>query len=186
MIKRFINKDGSMYIYGVFLIMATVIFIAAFLEYFRIHGTVSRVEQAYEKSMLSVAIANYDEVFTSIRESGQIGGFFDGGNEMEKGSIERPVWLDVNDMGDIATELASLMDLEEIENTLYAWDRKGIWLYSVDGMKMKINQTKGYGEELRYEVEGEFHIEIPVYFFETQIMKLNMNIPSKAIWKSKI
>lgn len=186
MIKCLISKRGSMYIYGAFIIIALVVLASAFLEYFRINGTISKVEQAYEKSMLTVAISNYDEIFTSMRESGQIGGVFDGGNETCKGSMEKPVWLEVNDMGDISDELASLLELEEVDTVLYAWDNSGEWLYSVDNMSMKINQTEGDGTELRYEVEGEFHIELPVYFLGSQIMKLDMDIPSKAVWESKI
>lgn len=177
---------GSVYFYGVFLIMGLLILLSVFFEYFRIYGTVSRVEKAYEKAMLSVAITNYDEIFTSMRESGQLGGVFEGGNETDIGSVELPEWVEMNDMGDVSQELASLLDIQELEEKLHAFDSTGNWLYSVDDISMSIHQSPGYNEELKYEIEGEFHIEIPVYFIGNQVSVFSMKLPSRAVWKSKL
>lgn len=180
------SKRGSVYFYGIFLIMGLVIILSVFFEYFRIYGTVSRVEKAYEKAMLSVAITNYDEIFTSMRESGQLGGVFEGGNETEIGSDELPEWIEINDMGDVSQELVNLLDIQELEDGLHAFDPGGNWLYSVDDMSILIRQSSGYNEELRYEIEGDFHIEIPVYFMGKEVSVFSMRIPSVAVWKSKL
>lgn len=180
------SKKGSLYIYGAFLIMALILILSVLFEYFRIHGTISRVERAYEKAMISVAITNYDEIFTSMRESGQTGGVFEGGNETELGSSERPVWTEITDMGDVSEELASLLEIQNLEEGLHSFDPKGNWLYSVEDMTMVIHQTENYKDEPRYEIEGDFRIEIPVYLMGKQVSVFSTRLPSKAVWKNKL
>lgn len=184
--ERLASGEGSAYIFGVFLLMSLLVVLSALLEYFRIYGTIDRVEQAYEKAMLSVAISNYDEIFTSVRENSQVGGMFFGGNEMELGSKERPEWSDVKDMGDISQELANLLDISELEGGLHAFDRDGNLLYSIENMNMSVHQTESYHEPLKYEIEGDLQIRIPVYFMGAEVYVLEMKLPGRAVWKSKL
>lgn len=184
--RKLLCNRGSVYIYGVCVIMALAMVLSALFEYFRVSGTIERVDRAYEKAMLSVAITNYDEIYNTMREETQIGGGFEGGNETIKDSDEKPEWSYFNDMGDVASELASLLDIDEDENSIFSYDSYGYLQYIVSDFQMNIKQTPAYKSENKYEISGQFHIELPLYFFGQEISRLKMDIPSTAAWKSKI
>lgn len=187
MIGKLKENRAGVYIYGSFIIVALVIVLAAFMEYFRIYITVGIVEKAYEKAMLSVAIENYDEIFTTVREGAQIGGCFDGGNETLIDSVERPVWVGTNDFGDILGELASVLDVEyDGGDAVKLVDNKGMLMYRVSNLNMRIIESPSYNSALMYELEGSFDISLPVYFCGKKILLCDLTVPSKAAWKSKL
>lgn len=185
--KKLKECKGGTYIVGAFVILGLLIVVSVFVEYYRLYNHILVADRAYEKAMLSVAITNYDEIFATVRESSQIGGLFEGGNAGEKDSKEKPEWYSFNDEGDIAGELQSLLSLEEkSENELSAYDQSGNLLYALSNFTMQIKETAAYGSEVKYEVEGTFHIDIPVYFLGTEYSRLSMDIPSKTAWKSRV
>ncbi len=187
MIKKLKESRAGMYIYGSFIIVATVIVLSAFIEYFKIYVTIGIVEKAYEKAMLSVAIANYDEMFTAVREGIQIGGNFNGGNETLIDSEERPIWAGINDFGDVLGELAEVLNVEyDGEYAIKLVDENGMLIYRISNLNMKIVETSGYRDAQRYEIEGSFDISLPVYFCKRELMTCDLTVPSKAVWKSKL
>lgn len=188
-IRKKLNEAlGGVYLFGMFLILAIMLILAFFVEYYRVYNSISVADRAYEKAMLSVAIENYDEVFSTTRESSQIGGIFDGGNETEKDNLEKPDWVAFNDTGDIVSELEDLLNLELIDgNILVSYDSFGNIMYAISDFSMEIKETANYKDKaIKYEVQGEFHIEIPIYLFGARAKIIELNIPSKASWKSKL
>lgn len=187
MTNKLKEERAGVYIYGVFLMLAIVIVAAAFMEYFRIYGTVGMVEKAYEKAMLSVAIENYDDIFTTVREGTQIGGMFDGGNETRIGSIEKPVWVCINDFGDILEELIDVLQIEyDGETAIVLRDNAGSLMYRISDLKMNIAQAGSYDDIPIYEINGSFDIELPVYFCGRQLFVFDTTVLSKAAWKSRV
>lgn len=187
MIEKLKENRASMYIYASFIIVAVVIVLSAFIEYFRIYVTIGIVEKAYEKAMLSVAIENYDEIFTTVREGTQMGGNFDGGNETLIDSTEKPIWINVNDFGDILGELANVLNVEyDGESAIKLVDSKGMLMYRVSNLSINITETSGYNAKQRYELKGSFDISLPVYFCGKQLAVCDLTVPAKAAWKSKL
>ncbi len=187
MIGKLKENRASAYIYASFIIVAVVIVLSAFIEYFRIYVTVGIVEKAYEKAMLSTAIENYDEIFTTVREGTQMGGNFDGGNETLIDSVEKPIWVNINDYGDILGELADVLNIEyDGESAIKLIDNKGMIMYRVSNLNINIIETAGYSGEQRYELKGSFDISLPVYFCGKQLLTCDLTVPAKAAWKSKL
>lgn len=186
--KKLKENTGGVYLFGMFLVLAIMLILAFFVEYYRVYNSISVADRAYEKAMLSVAIENYDEVFSTTRESSQMGGIFDGGNETEKDSVEKPNWVAFNDTGDIVSELEELLNLELIDDhVLVSYDSFGNIMYIISDFSMEIKETANYKDKaIKYEIQGEFHIEIPVYFLGERANIIELNIPSKASWKSKL
>lgn len=184
------NKGGA-YLYGAFVIMALLLVLAFFAELYRIYTQISMAERAYEKAMLSVAITNYDEIFLSTRESTQIGGLMDGGNEGlgldDEKKNEKPSFFKANDMGDIGLELMGLLSTSLEENgNLIAYDNYGNMLYTLSDFKMTIEETKSYGDFVKYEAKGSFHIEMPFYLLGMEAQRISLDIPSITAWKSRL
>lgn len=184
--SRLSDRSGSVYIYGCFIILGIMVVLSAFVEYFRIYTTALKIESAYEKAMLSVAIENYNEIFISMREGGQVGGGFDGGNEGIMGSAEKPVWVEMNDYGNISAELSGILGAQEKNEVLQYYDKQRTLLYTVYDMSIAVRQSEGYNQGLRYELYGDFKLKLPVYFLGSEIFTLDLHIPSKASWKSRI
>lgn len=184
------NKGGA-YLYGAFVIMALLLVLAFFAELYRIYTQISMAERAYEKAMLSVAITNYDEIFLSTRESTQIGGLMDGGNEGlgldDEKKNEKPSFFKANDMGDIGLELMGLLSTSLEENgNLIAYDNYGNMMYTLSDFKMTIEETKSYGDFVKYEAKGSFHIEMPFYLLGMEAQRISLDIPSITAWKSRL
>lgn len=194
-INKIINKlkdnTAGAYIAGAFIVMGLVFILAFFAEYYRVYNQISVADRAYEKAMLSVAIENYDEIFLSTREATQIGGVMDGGNAglelNDTKKKEKPVFVSINDGGDIASELQGLLSTTLEENgKLVAYDDYGNLMYSLSDFKMDIKETATYGGFVKYKVKGSFHIEVPFYLMGIEASRIVLDVPSITAWKSRL
>lgn len=190
-VNKIRDNTGGAYIAGAFVIMGLVFILAFFAEYYRVYNQIAVADRAYEKAMLSVAIENYDEIFLSTRESTQIGGVMDGGNAglelNDAKKKEKPVFVNMNDGGDIALELQGLLNTTLEENGhLLAYNDSGNLMYSLSDFKMSIKESTGYGGFVKYEVKGSFHIEVPFYLMGVEASRIVLDVPSVTAWKSRL
>ena len=193
-VKRFLKRvgrklrenDGSAYMNLMWLIFAIMLIMAAYIEYNRISHIIKNVDMAYERALTAVAVNNYDEVYENVREEEAYGGAFNGGNEGEYGEDEAPVYFDDNDYGDLEAELTAILGLKKASDssTISRLLENGQNEFSLSNFEAEIRQD-GADTDGRYRIYGKLDIRVPVYFLGKEITALDLEVKSKATWRTR-
>ena len=193
-IKRFLKRvgrklrenDGSAYMNLMWLMFAIMLIMAAYIEYNRISHIIKNVDMAYERALTAVAVNNYDEVYENVREEEAYGGAFNGGNEGEYGEDEAPVYFDDNDYGDLEAELTAILGLKKASDssTISRFLENGQNEFSLSNFEAEIRQD-GADTDGRYRIYGKLDIRVPVYFLGKEITALDLEVKSKATWRTR-
>lgn len=184
-IRNKLSEDrGSIYIMGMWVMLILVLVASVYTEYKRINNVLNTVDRAYGRAMTSVAVDNYDVVFESVREEDINGGYFEGGNEGENDSYERPTYFDENDYGEIEDELEALLSLEKIETGLIKLDEDDDEEYSIGDFEIAVKKDTTSADN-SYKVYGKLKMEIPIYFLRMEVTRLRLTVNSEAVWRTR-
>jgi len=187
---RVVNKlqenYGGVYIIMMWVLLAIMLIMAVYLEYSRISHILKTVDTAYERALTTVAVNNYDEIYENVREEEAYGGGFNGGNEGEYGIDEAPIYFDATDYGEIEDELVGLLGLtkflesEEVSRVI----NDSRYEYSLRDFEAEIRQD-GTDIDGKYRVDGKVKVSVPIYFMGQEITSLELEVKSKATWRTR-
>ena len=193
-LRRFLNKagrklrenDGSAYMNLMWLMFAIMLMVAVYIEYNRINHILKTVDMAYERALTAVAVNNYDEIYENVREEEAYGGAFNGGNEGEYEEDEKPVFFDDSDYGDIEDELVSLLGLTRLSDSdvISKISSRSVNEFSRSDFRAEIRQD-GADIDGRYRVDGKLKVRVPIYFMGKELTALDLEVKSKATWRTR-
>ena len=193
-LKRFLNKagrklrenDGSAYMNLMWLMFAIMLMVAVYIEYNRINHILKTVDMAYERALTAVAVNNYDEIYENVREEEAYGGAFNGGNEGEYEEDEKPVFFDDSDYGDIEDELVSLLGLTKLSDSdvISKISSGSVNEFSLSDFHAEIRQD-GADIDGKYRVDGKLKVRVPIYFMGKELTALDLEVKSKATWRTR-
>lgn len=184
--KKLRENDGSAYMNLVWLVFAIMLTVAVYIEYNRINYILKTVDMAYERALTAVAVNNYDEIYENVREEEAYGGAFTGGNEGEYEEDEKPVFFDDSDYGDIEDELVSLLGLTKLSdsNAISKISAGSMNEFSLSDFHAEIRQD-GADTDGRYRAYGKLKVRIPIYFMGKELTALDLEVKSKATWRTR-
>jgi hypothetical protein len=193
-LRRFLNKagrklrenDGSAYMNLMWLMFAIMLMVAVYIEYNRINHILKTVDMAYERALTAVAVNNYDEIYENVREEEAYGGAFNGGNEGEYEEDEKPVFFDDSDYGDIEDELVSLLGLTKLSDSdvISKISSGSVNEFSLSDFHAEIRQD-GVDIDGKYRVDGKLKVRVPIYFMGKELTALDLEVKSKATWRTR-
>ena len=193
-LRRFLKKagrklrenDGSAYMNLMWLMFAIMLMVAVYIEYNRINHILKTVDMAYERALTAVAVNNYDEIYENVREEEAYGGAFNGGNEGEYEEDEKPVFFDDSDYGDIEDELVSLLGLTKLSDSdvISKISSGSVNEFSLSHFHAEIRQD-GTDIDGKYRVDGKLKVRVPIYFMGKELTALDLEVKSKAIWRTR-
>jgi hypothetical protein len=193
-LRRFLNKagrklrenDGSAYMNLMWLMFAIMLMVAVYIEYNRINHILKTVDMAYERALTAVAVNNYDEIYENVREEEAYGGAFNGGNEGEYEEDEKPVFFDDSDYGDIEDELVSLLGLTKLSDSdvISKISSGSVNEFSLSDFHAEITQD-GTDIDGKYRVDGKLKVRVPIYFMGKELTALDLEVKSKATWRTR-
>lgn len=193
-LRRFLNKagrklrenDGSAYMNLMWLMFAIMLMVAVYIEYNRINHILKTVDMAYERALTAVAVNNYDEIYENVREEEAYGGAFNGGNEGEYEEDEKPVFFDDSDYGDIEDELVSLLGLTKLSDSdvISKISPGSVNEFSLSDFHAEIRQD-GTDIDGKYRVDGKLKVRVPIYFMGKELTALDLEVKSKATWRTR-
>ena len=193
-LRRFLNKagrklrenDGSAYMNLMWLMFAIMLMVAVYIEYNRINHILKTVDMAYERALTAVAVNNYDEIYENVREEEAYGGAFNGGNEGEYEEDEKPVFFDDSDYGDIEDELVSLLGLTKLSDSdvISKISSGSVNEFSLSDFHAEIRQD-GTDIDGKYRVDGKLKVRVPIYFMGKELTALDLEVKSKATWRTR-
>ena len=193
-LRRFLNKagrklrenDGSAYMNLMWLMFAIMLMVAVYIEYNRINHILKTVDMAYERALTAVAVNNYDEIYENVREEEAYGGAFTGGNEGEYEEDEKPVFFDDSDYGDIEDELVSLLGLTKLSDSdvISKISSGSVNEFSLSDFHAEIRQD-GTDIDDKYRVDGKLKVRVPIYFMGKELTALDLEVKSKATWRTR-
>ena len=184
--RKLKENDGSAYMNLMWLIFVIMLLTAVYIEYNRINYILKTVDMAYERALTAVAVNNYDEIYENVREEEAYGGAFIGGNEGEYEEDEKPVFFDDSDYGDIEDELISLLGLTKIydSDVISRITSGNINEFSLSEFHAEIRQD-GADTDGKYRVDGKVKVRVPIYFMGKEIVALDLEVKSKATWRTR-
>ena len=193
-LRRFLNKagrklrenDGSAYMNLMWLMFAIMLMVAVYIEYNRINHILKTADMAYERALTAVAVNNYDEIYENVREEEAYGGAFNGGNEGEYEEDEKPVFFDDSDYGDIEDELVSLLGLTKLSDSdvISKISSGSVNEFSLSDFHAEIRQD-GTDIDGKYRVDGKLKVRVPIYFMGKELTALDLEVKSKATWRTR-
>lgn len=193
-LRRFLNRagrklrenDGSAYMNLMWLMFAIMLMVAVYIEYNRINHILKTVDMAYERALTAVAVNNYDEIYENVREEEAYGGAFNGGNEGEYEEDEKPVFFEDSDYGDIEDELVSLLGLTKLSDSdvISKISSGSVNEFSLSDFQAEIRQD-GADTDGKYRVDGKLKVRVPIYFMGKELIALDLEVKSKATWRTK-
>ena len=184
--RKLKENDGSAYMNLMWLIFVIMLLTAVYIEYNRINYILKTVDMAYERALTAVAVNNYDEIYENVREEEAYGGAFIGGNEGEYEEDEKPVFFDDSDYGDIEDELISLLGLTKIydSDVISRITSGNMNEFSLSEFHAEIRQD-GADTDGKYRVDGKVKVRVPIYFMGKEIVALDLEVKSKATWRTR-
>lgn len=158
------------------LVLALLIFLCVFSEFFRLSIIAGGVRNALQSATISVATTNYDEVYDGLRE-GYSGGYF---YEDGRG------WTEYVDSGDVYGQLGLLLGLDDREDYLVKWQEKG-YEYRISGLQISIRNVSFApgGSNENFEADIRVNLEVPLSFGWNFLPPLSMQVRTKASYMPK-
>ena len=166
-LRRFLNKagrklrenDGSAYMNLMWLMFAIMLMVAVYIEYNRINHILKTVDMAYERALTAVAVNNYDEI---------------------------SVFFDDSDYGDIEDELVSLLGLTKLSDSdvISKISSGSVNEFSLSDFHAEIRQD-GADIDGKYRVDGKLKVRVPIYFMGKELTALDLEVKSKATWRTR-
>ena len=172
MIGKIKNKEGSAAILACAVVICLFLLFSVISEYLRLQIIAKDVRDATQSAVVALAIANYDDVFTGLRE-GYSGGF-------ELGS--RGNWISRTDNGAVFTNLSSTLGL--VNGRRYSGDRLE---YTLSNLEVNITNTSfaQAGNAEKFTAEVWITLEVPLSFGWEQLPPLRIRMRVKAEYRAK-
>ncbi|QAA32747.1 hypothetical protein C1I91_14485 [Clostridium manihotivorum] len=167
------EKKGNALPFACAIVMSLIIIFSGISEYLRLQMIAKGVRDALEASIISVAAANYDEVYNGLRE-GYSGGYYLSSDNK---------WESKLDNGDIYSELSNLLGLKK-EGGYYVKLSNGKAEFKVSDLKVNVINTSLAPTETsgnqRFQAEAFILLEVPIGFgFDKgPPLKINLKVVS--------
>jgi hypothetical protein len=178
--KKLKEKDGSSIIYMVVIFLIAMILLSISYEFIRMQIIANNIRDAYERSILTVAADNYNEVYAGFRDKEYIGGEFEGGPAGGGDKNELAEWVAMNDYGNIKEELMELLSLKEDGRFILSDKDK----YKLSDMKVEVKNGE-YSSNTRYQIKGTLKLTIPFYFNKVFISDIVIPIHVNSAYTAK-
>lgn len=179
--KRAVNKllrdrQGMSTPLTVSLVLALLIFLCVFAEFFRLSIIAGGIRNALQSVVISVATTNYDELYDGLRE-GYSGGYY---FEDERG------WSEYVDSGDIYGQLGLLLSLDDREEYLVKWLENG-YEYRISDLQISLKNVSFApgGAYENFEADVSVKLEVPLSFGWGFLPPLSMQVRTRAAYMPK-
>lgn len=169
------DTKGMSYPLTVALVLALLIALCVLAEFFRLSIIAYGVRNSLQKSVISVATTNYDEVYDGLRE-GYSGGYFMTGDG----------WEENLDYGDVYTWLDRLLGTNPDGSYHVKWQEDG-YEYRITNLNVSISNVPfAPGNAGRnFEADVSVQLEIPLSFGWGILPPVRMTIRTKAAYMPK-
>ena len=169
--EKLSDTEGATVLQIVGLFLIGMVCFSVIFEYVRVKIVVENVKAAYERAVRTVAAENYNETYAGFREEISVGGEYSGGPEGGGDENELPEWETLHDNGDIESELAELLALQE-ENEKLVSDESG---YVISDFKIAVKDAKD-SSLCRYEISGQLKLEVPFSIAGIAVSKVELPV----------
>lgn len=163
------EKKGNALPLACAIVMSLIIIFSGISEYLRLQMIAKGVRDALEASIISVAAANYDQVYNGLRE-GYSGGYYLSSDNK---------WESKLDNGDIYSELSNLLGLKK-EGNYYVKLSNGKTEFKVSDLNVNVVNTAlaptDTSGNQRFQAEAFILIEVPLGFGFNKVPPLKINL----------
>ncbi|PHS29909.1 MAG: hypothetical protein COA82_12130 [Alkaliphilus sp.] len=160
------NKDGNAAILACAIVICLMLLFSVISEYFRLKIIAEGVRSAVQSSVISVAVQNYDEVFTTLREG------YSGAFELDGGS-----WKSRVDKGSVMSNLSDFLGL--VNGRRYSGQRLE---YEISNLDVNILNTTfaDTSNSETFKAEVFWNLEVPLSFGWDMLPPLRIQMKVKA------
>jgi len=149
------NNKGSSYVYTIVIVLIVCIFINFLMQFYTLWVSANNIKNATENAIISVALDNYDEMYSSEREG------YTGAYKKESGS-----WKVNISNGDVYSKLKSGLNLKKDGNAYikYSGDSQTFKLSNLDvNATAAIFRSSGSTTNL-FNAKATIDLEMPITF----------------------
>ncbi|MGV8147022.1 MAG: hypothetical protein ACLKAL_10975 [Alkaliphilus sp.] len=166
------NKDGSSAVLACAIVLCLILLFTVISEYLRLQIIAQSVHGATQSAVISLAVENYDDVFTGLREG------YSGGFELDS----RGRWNTRIDEGAVFTNLSTALGL--VNGRRYSGDRLE---YTLSDLVVNIKNTSfaQVGNTDKFTAEVWITLEMPLTFGWERLPPLRIRMRVRAGYTAK-
>ena len=173
-----VNRKGSGYIWAITIVLALVIVFSGISKYLRIQMIVGGVRDSLQSAVISVATANYDDLYNGLREG------YSGGYKLT--FLEQ--WQRQVDRGSIYYQLDQLLGLRE-EGGYHVKQTNKFYEFRLSGLDVDIINAplapNNRSNAQRFEAIAYITLEVPYSFGFDKLPPLKLNLKVNAGYTPK-
>jgi len=172
MIKR---KSGNTMPLAVALTLALLLIVFCVFEYMKMMIITTGVRDAVQSAVISVAVENYDEVYSGLRE-GYSGGY----------NLTASGWEQIIDCKDIYAELDKILGLtnQDDQHIKYTNEKVEFKVYDFD-MTIINAPFAPNAVSSNFIADSTIKVEVPVSFLDKELLPLIINLKIKSTYLPK-
>lgn len=157
------------------LILALLMVLCVVSEFFRLQVIAYGIRNSLQEAVISVATANYNELYSGLREGYSGGYYMDGGQ-----------WEENLDYGDVYSQLDNLLGTAPEGEYHVKWQEEG-YEYRLCGLAVRIQNVPFApgNADRNFEAEVSLQAEIPLSFGWHFLPPVCMTIRTKAAYMPK-
>lgn len=169
------DKRGMSTPLTVSLVLALLLVLCVASEFFRLQVIAYGIRNSLQEAVISVATANYNELYSGLREGYSGGYYMDGGQ-----------WEENLDYGDVYSQLDNLLGTELEGEYHIKWQAQG-YEYRLFGLAVRIQNVPFApgNADRNFEAEISVQAEIPLSFGWDFLPPVSMTIKTKAVYMPK-